>query len=111
MIRFEKTEHAPKEYHISDIVGALVLCWDANDMRPAIEQHDERQMGNGAWNDFKGFKFDPDKHTLKYSGDPTLKPWAFARLPLTNESIYVYESAWVALVNDQDGTFTVDRRD
>lgn len=110
MIRFAKTEHAPKEYDVTDIVGARILCWDANDPRPAIEQHDERQMGNGAWSDFKGFKFDPEKHTLNYSGDPALKPWAVADLPLTAQTIYVYQSAWVCIV-DNDGSFTVDRRD
>ena len=119
MIRFERTEHKhPYGNHVrlEDIVGALVICWDKADPRPAIEQHDEGQMGNGPWSDSKGkFTFDPETYFLKYPGDPAYKPLAIANLPLTKQKIIVYDSAWVVILDEDkpfaDSTWTVDRRD
>ncbi len=113
MIRFDRTvhKHPYGDVRLEDIVGALVLCWDKNDPRPAIEQHDERQMGNGPWSDSKGkFKLDPETYFLKYPGDPAYKPMAIAELPLTKQKIIVYNHAWVVIL-DEDGSWTVDRRD
>lgn len=113
MIQFHLTGHGRKyTQRVSDVVGALPLCWDPADPRPAIIQHDERQMGNGKWqNSFPSkWKFDPTDNSLKYPGDPRMKPMAEAHLPLTSERIYVYAHAWVCIVQ-ADGTFTVDRRD
>jgi hypothetical protein len=110
MLQFKRTEHH-FPYALEHIVGALPYCWDANDPRPAKEQHDEKQMGNGPWHDFKGkFKLDPETYFLKYPGDTVLKPLAIGELPLTKEKIIVYAHAWVVILQE-NGDWTVDRRD
>lgn len=113
MIHFTLTDQGRKYTgRVSDVVGALPLCWDPSDARDAITQHDERQMGNGPWSDILSakWKFDPADRSLKYPGDRKMLPLAEAKLPLTDEVILVYQHAWVAIIQS-DGSFTVDRRD
>lgn len=109
MIQFTRTKHYP-QMSLEDAVGLLPFCWDTSDPRTAVEQHDERQVGNGPFSDFKGFTYDTETEALKYPGDPALLPLAFAVLPLSRERIIVYPHAWVAIVQD-DGSYRVDRRD
>lgn len=114
MIQFTRTEQQPR-MSLDQCVGALPYCWDASDPRPAIVQHDERQMGNGPFRkqpDPK-WKWSADDHGLRYPGDPAMFPLATAKLPLSGEMILVYPHAWVAIV--QTGAnprlVSVDRRD
>ncbi len=76
-------------------------------------------MGNGKWSDFNAsqsnrgamlFTYTPTDHSLRYPGDPALFPLAYATLPATGETIFVYPHAWVCIVQP-DGEFTIDRRD
>jgi hypothetical protein len=121
MLEFKPTKHLRAGYPLEAVVGVLPLCWDPADPRPALEQHDERQMGNGPWDNFNShpgrkdkFTFDPETGALSYPEDPDMLPLAEATLPLTGEKIYVYESAWVAIVSPGGmgtGTVSIDRRD
>jgi len=74
----------------------------------AKEQLDNGYRHGGGWNPFKRFKFDPATKSLKYPGDPAMKPLAVARL--RDEEIYFYESAWVAIVQT-NGDYEVSRMD
>lgn len=117
MIQFKLTE-AGSRYtgRVTDFVGFLPHCWDPTDPRDAITQHDERQMGNGPWVESfpSKWKFDPETRKLRYPGDPSMEPLAEAHLPLTGETILVYQHAWVAIVQQHDDgswSVSVDRRD
>lgn len=107
MIRFEKTEHAPKHYHIDDIVGAIQLFVSPYNEDSAAKQLDNAYPHGGGWRPFKGFEL-REGNALKYPGDKPLKPWAVAKL--RNETICVYEYAWVAVIQE-DGSFEVCRMD
>lgn len=113
MIQFTRTANPAYGQMVSldEAVGFLPHYWDATDPTPAVAQHDAMSPPGGPWSDFSnGFRYDPVTEALQYPGDPDLLPLAFAVLPLSRERILVYPSAWVAIVQD-DGTYTVDRRD
>ncbi|PYS90940.1 MAG: hypothetical protein DMF62_03810 [Acidobacteria bacterium] len=78
------------------------------DPRPAWKQiHDNYQHGGG-WDPFTGFKFNPQTFSLKYPGDPTMRP--LARAQLRDETILFYESSWVGIMQ-KDGSFEIARID
>ena len=83
------------------------------DPRPAAEQFADHYAFGGGWMPFKGFTMLPNGN-MQY-GDPseedadppTLLLWeSFLR----DETIRVYDSAWVAIVQP-DGSFSVSRMD
>ena len=90
-----------------DTVGLIPMWLDKDDPRPAKEQLDEHYQHGGGWRPFKGFKL-LRNHSIKYPGDPELKPLAILRL--RGEMIAVYPHAWVMILQ-KDGTFEVCRMD
>lgn len=87
-------------------LGLIPTFLDATDPRPAKEQFQERYIWGG-WMPFPGFEMVPN-HGLKYPGDPAMFPLACTML--RDEKIFVYEYAWVAIVQPDD-TFEVSRMD
>lgn len=92
-----------------DLVGHLPEFLSVADPRPAKEQFDMAYAHGGGWHPMKGWAM-PDTLTgrLKYPGDPAYV--AVARAELRDEVIFVYEHAWVSIVQ-KDGTFEVARMD
>ena len=97
------TLHHPKMTmeHLGFIPTFLSLA----DPRPAKEQFDTAYVGG--WSPFPKFTLHPNK-TLTYPGDPPMKP--LAETSFRDEKIYVYESAWVAIVQP-DGSYEIARMD
>ncbi len=88
-------------------LGFIPEMLSEEDPRPVREQLDENYAHGGGWDPFKGFKMRED-NSIKYPGDPAHPPLARARL--REETIYFYESAWVAIVQP-DGSFEISRMD
>jgi hypothetical protein len=116
MIDFTRTQHHP-EISLDEAVGILPHFWDPADPRKAIEQHDTLRPPGGPWSDFSSkWTYDPATEAVQYGdpseedADPALLPLAYAILPLSRERIVVYPHAWVMILQD-DGSFTIDRRD
>lgn len=77
-----------------------------NDTRSAKEQLDAGYRFGG-FRPFYGFKMLEDG-TLAYPGDPDNPP--LAKCQLRDETIYFYQSAWVA-IRQKDGSYEVARID
>lgn len=90
-----------------ELVGFIPSFINESEPRPAREQFDANYRHGGGWRPFDGFKMNKD-HSLKYPGDPALKP--MARMSLRHEVIFIYEWGWVAVVQP-DGSFEVCRMD
>jgi hypothetical protein len=90
-----------------DHVGAIPLMVSERNPQRATEQLNAGYGHGGGWRPFDGFAMGRD-HSLKYPGDPPLRPLAQAWL--RDELIIVYEHAWVAVVQP-DGSFEVCRMD
>lgn len=95
------------------IVGGDIEDWglipaflDANDPRPAKEQIAEKYIGG--WNSFKGFKFNKNKITLKYPGDPVYN--CISTMLFRDETLHIFPSAWV-VIEQKDDTWDVARLD
>lgn len=88
-------------------VGFIPQFLDERDLRPAKEQIDANYAHGGGWRPMNGFKL-VGGHTIKYPGDPILKPRAEAKL--RNETIVVYEYGITAIVQ-KDGSFEAARLD
>ena len=94
-------------YHprAEEMCGFIPSFLREHDPRPAKEQFNERYLGG--WNPFSGFEMQKDK-SLKYPND---RPeYMVASIEFNNETIYIYNHAWVAIVQ-QDGTYEVARMD
>ena len=91
-----------------DDVGLIPGMLDADDPRPAHEQLDSGYPHGGGWRPFKGFAFNHDRLTLKYPGDPVMKP--LAMMQLREEIILVYPHAWV-LILQPTNTYEICRMD
>jgi len=78
------------------------------DKRKAAEQFNERYI-HGGWSPFGQDKFHlSDNNTLKYPGDPPLKPLAMTQL--RDELILLYQSD-VFVIVQPDRSFEVARMD
>lgn len=86
-------------------LGFIPTFLSLADPRPAKEQFDTGYVGG--WTPFKGFRMSEDR-TLTYPGDPPMKP--LAETNFRDEKIYVYQSAWVAVVQP-DGSHEICRMD
>lgn len=86
----------------------LIGFLDELDPKSAREQLDAGYAPHGGWIPFHGFVMTADARLL-YEGDPPL-PWML-RATLREETVYVYEYGWVAVVNESDDTFEVARMD
>lgn len=102
MIEFRKLQEHVTLAHLGYIPSFLSEA----DPRPAKEQFEEN-YSFGGWQPMKGFKLNKDM-SLKYPGDPPMKPWAEATL--RQELIYVYQSGWVMILQP-DMSFEVARLD
>lgn len=87
-------------------LGLIPYFFSENSPLSAAQQVDEN-YSYGGWDPFKGFKM-LEGGALKYPGDPLMRP--IARAQLRDETIYIYQHAWVAIVQP-DGQFEVSRID
>lgn len=91
-----------------DKIGYLPVLLSERDPRPAALQIDDGYRHGGGWQPMDGWQFDVGNLNLKFPGDPALK--ALAWMKLRDETIYIYDRAWVVIVSPQ-GTFEVARCD
>ncbi len=91
-----------------DLLGYIPEFLSASDLRPAKEQFNERYAHGGGWRPLKGWAVLPITGGAKYPGDPIYRP--IAKATLRDETIYVYQHAWVSIVQ-KDGTFEMSRMD
>lgn len=91
-----------------DYMGLLPGIISAHDPRSVKDQITTNYVHGGGYRPLDGWKFDPIKRTIKYPGDPPLS--VMAGLKVGDEYVYVYEYAWVCIVQ-QDGSFAVTRMD
>lgn len=89
-----------------EALGYLPDFLSESDPRSASEQF-HANYPFGGWAPFQGFKMNKDG-SISYPGDPTLHP--FAETILRDETIRVYPSAWVAVIQ-KDGSFEIARMD
>lgn len=88
-------------------LGLIPFFLDPTDPRPAREQFDANYISG--WSPMTGWKFNPDTLTLRYPGDPPMKPIAWTRMH--DERILVYPSAWVMVLRDDGDAWEVSRMD
>ena len=89
-----------------EMLGLIpMLLWNS-DPRPAREQLHERYAHGGGWSPFQGFVM--TETGIKYPGDPEMK--LYAETKLRDETIRLYECAWVAIVQP-DGSYEISRMD
>jgi len=77
-----------------------------DDPRPAKEQFNERYTAG--WHPFEGFTFDVDSETLRYPGDPPMKPRSV--MMFRTETILLFDFSWVMIVQP-DNSWEVCRMD
>jgi hypothetical protein len=90
-----------------DHVGTIPDMLSEHNSESATVQLHAGYGHGGGWNPFIGFKLNPDD-SIKYPGEPALKP--IAEMKLRNERILVYEYAWVAVIQS-DRSFEICRMD
>lgn len=88
-------------------LGFIPTFISENDPRSAREQFDANYAHGGGWYPMSKWKLNPD-NSLKYPEDPPLEPWAM--MQLRHESIFMYASGFVAIVQP-DRSFEVARLD
>lgn len=91
-----------------DFLGFIPSFVSPDNPESAKDQLDNNYRHGGGWHAMPGWRFNVDSHTITYPGDPPLKPVASAKL--RDEAIYVYQHAWVCIVQP-DGKFEVARMD
>ena len=89
-------------------LGYLPEFLSEDDPRSAKEQINQNYKHGGGWSPLDGWVFDPSNMSIKYPGDPALKPLAAA--VLHKEKLYFYPHAWLAIVQS-DGTYEIARID
>ena len=104
MLTFEMKVNHPMAV---ELLGFIPQFLSPNDERPAREQFHTAYSHGGGWRPFKGFDMLPNGN-MSYPGDPPTRLIAEAKL--RDETIRVYEHAWVAIVQP-DGAFEVARID
>jgi hypothetical protein len=75
---------------------------------PVAKQLEVTYAHGGGWRPQSGFTLDIESMTLKYPGDPPMRPLAMAIL--RNEMIFFYEQDYLCIVQ-QDHSFEVARVD
>lgn len=97
-----------------EMLGFIPEFLDERNPAPAKEQLHHNYVHGGGWRPMKGFKFgEPIAEyggtpCLVYPGDPPIEP--IAKAMLRDETIIVYNWAWVAIVQ-KDGSYEVARMD
>lgn len=90
-----------------DLIGIIPEFLSESDPRPAAEQFNERYAHGGGWNPMSGWGRLADD-SLLYPPDELYHP--VAKATLRDETIFIYENAWVAIVQP-NGSFEVSRMD
>ena len=108
MIIVEVLNHDFPASAVIEACGYLPQFLDDRDPRSAKEQLHTSYAHGGGWHPFQGFIMNPEDHSLKYPGDPAFKPLAV--MHLRDEGVYVYNHAWVAIVQ-KDGAYEIARMD
>lgn len=90
-----------------DHVGIIPLLLSEHNELPAAKQLNIAYAHGGGWHPMKKWKL-LDDNSIQYPGNPPYKP--LAKMKLRDETIFVYESAWVAIVQP-DRSFEVSRMD
>lgn len=88
------------------MLGRIPQFFSEADTRSVREQIAENYAHGGGWRPFAGFKM--LSNGIKYPGDPLMRLLFEAQL--RNETIRLYESAWLAIVQS-DGSFEISRVD
>ena len=94
-------------YSDPSFVGFIPTFLDLDDPRRAKEQFAERYE-YGGWRNQDGFTAIDGTPTLKFPGDPPLKP--IACMKLRDEMIFVYLHGYVSIFQP-DGSFEACRMD
>jgi hypothetical protein len=107
MLNFRLTGHGlatgkPLEY----IVGVLPRFIDPDSVLNARSQMDVAYQHGCGWQPSERFALDPASKALICTDEVRLPPLAVARL--RDETIYVYDRAWVAVVQP-DGSCEINR--
>lgn len=92
-----------------DMLGFIPEFIHGDDKRSAKEQFNDRYGFAGGWSSFKGHKMLADRN-LQYQDDGQSPLQLLAEATLRQETILIYERAWVAILQ-QDGSFEVSRID
>lgn len=74
-----------------------------------IEFFNHAYAHGGGWRPFKGFTLNED-NSLKYPGDPALKPFVEFTMDDRPDKVFMYDHAWVAIVQP-NRSFEVCRMD
>ena len=96
MVKCEALPALPEEYSVHDVAGLIPTFVDANDPRPAREQLDDgyNEAAGCGWHPIENFSLLPG-NVLQYPGDEPMQP--LVKMTLHDETIYVYEAAFVAI--------------
>jgi hypothetical protein len=89
-------------------LGFVPYFFSQHDGRPAKEQINEEYAHGGGWRPLEGWVFNEKDASIKYPGDPKLKPIAWTTL--RDERLFFYDMAWLAVVQP-DGSYEVGRLD
>lgn len=103
MIKFEMLDPRMTDEHL----GFLPSFLSEDDPAPAREQIDKNYAHGGGWRPMKEWTM-ATNDTIKYPGDPRLRP--LARAKLRDETILFYDCAILAIVQP-DGSFEIARVD
>lgn len=108
MLQFTVTPYGNKVGFTLDMLGFLPQMASQFDPRPAREQFHQNYAHGGGWQDFQGFKLNPEDLSIKFTGDPKMLPFATANLG--NELIAFYDCSWVAIIQP-DQSYSISRMD
>lgn len=100
-----------KDYPSSAVIeacGYLPQFLDNRNPASAKEQLDANYQHGGGWRPFQGFVMRFPNHSIKYPGDPAHHPLAV--IHMRDEDIYIYQHAWVAIVQ-KDNSYEIARMD
>lgn len=97
--------------HWTGNAGFLTQIISEADERPAEVQLNDRYAHGGGFFEFKGFTLHnvEAEAYLTYPGDPAVKEIARCHLPLSNETLILFQSSWLAIVSG--GTHKIARVD
>ena len=95
-------------FHPDDLghLGGILL---SSDTRPVKDQLDDRYGHGGGYNPFPGFKLDRMTMSLKYPGDPLMRPAAMAEIG--DEKVFFYAVGSWLLILQPDESYVVTRVD
>lgn len=103
--------HPTWTFHLPDVsldtLGFIPIFLSLNNPNSARLQIDENYQHGGGWRPLPKFKL-LDDNSLKYPGDPKMKP--LASCTLRNETIVFYDGAFVAIIQP-DRSFEAARID